>query len=143
MVSRGNVSDLRNIVIAVVLTGGILAVVLFGIPDCVIPGCQEGSNERLEIINENQTDVRLHIFIERYKAPGSRDSQVIYNDSVPVGAGETTYLNILGENKYRLSISSADRAITFESRPVCSNARTVVIVNTDGELENKVHGCGP
>ncbi|WP_440009257.1 hypothetical protein [Halomicrococcus sp. SG-WS-1] len=107
----------------------------------VTAGCSNGVNKELDVINNSGENVTLHIIIDRNKPAGSQNKKTIFDEDVTVSAKQTKTLTVLGKNQFELTVTRTEQEMTFWTRPICSAARTAIIIEESGELRNEVEDC--
>lgn len=102
---------------------------------------RSGVNEELEIRNNLNETILLHVVVERDELDGSQDKETVFERDVSVPATQTKVFEVLGDTRFQITVTGLDQEMTFSTRPICNHASTMIIVTETGELQNEVEYC--
>lgn len=69
------------------------------------------------------------------------DAEQVYEGNVSVSPGESKSLEVLGDAQFRVTVSGLNQEMSFLTRPICEGAKTTIIIDENGELQNEVWDC--
>lgn len=116
-----------------------LSGVLFVLDGCFGLADRVGSNKTLQIRNEYADPVTLDLTIKKGRFPEERT--IVFTDEVQVPANETTSLEVLGDDQYRITVTLGDQRHEFGTRPTCTRAYTIITVTYDRQLRSEIQDC--
>lgn len=106
-----------------------------------VAGCLSGSNPNLVIRNGSPEPTELDVTVWE-EFPDESETPV-FNETVRIAGNSERSIKIFTGRRaqYRVHIQQGNRSVTFETRPICDTAETIVELRRTGTIEYHVAFC--
>lgn len=110
----------------------------------VLAGCSTGSNPDLTVRNESPEQVELQVTVVK-DLPETGETPVFAETVRVAGESERSMEIFTGRRtQYRVTVRSGNHSVSFPTRPICEDSKTVVTVLSTGRIAYQADFCeGP